>query len=145
MFSLSHFGQSEHRALYRLDSDCNRGVKPVEYHLLPWRKHSFSHLSRADAEIRIGDDHLCPFQLSLLSSKCKLDNWDSPIKLVPIRLSYADGASTTETGATYRNGCLRCGESRWIQTSAVDHDDSIRTNGVARSDWHSEGREDDSG
>jgi len=85
-----------------------------EYHQWAWRKHSSIHAGLANAEIRIGErwGQLGPLQLPPLSSKFKFDSWDSANKLVPIQRNYADGASATEIGATFRNGCLTCGKSR---------------------------------
>jgi hypothetical protein len=77
-----------------------------------WRRHSSIRAGLANAEIRTGDSQLGPVQLRLLSSKCKFDSWDSARKRMPIQRSYADGASATEIGTTFRNGSLTCGESR---------------------------------
>jgi hypothetical protein len=83
----------------------------AEYHSWLWRRHS-ARVSLADAETRAGDSQLSPFQFSPLSSKSKFNILDSPRKRVPLRLSYETGASVTEIGVTYRNGCSLRGESR---------------------------------
>jgi len=95
-------------------------VELAEYHLWAWRNYSSIQVGVANAEIRTGvaGNRPVPLSLSLLSSKYKFDSWDSRSKLVPIQRSYAAGASATEIGATFRNGCSTSGKSRWIQTSA---------------------------
>src|SRR5713226_9512554 len=84
----------------------------AEYHLWAWRNHSSIQVGLADAEIRTGDGQVSPLQLSLLSLKCKFDSWASACKRMPIQRSYAHGASATEIGTMFPNGCLTCGESR---------------------------------
>ena len=91
----------------------------AEYHLCHGGNQSPCQLCLANAGIRTGDapgNHFNPLALPLLSLKCKFKSWDSPSKLVPIQRNCGDGASATETGATFQNGCSTRGESRWIQT-----------------------------
>ena len=82
-----------------------RGVKLMEYHSLPWRKHSFSQLSPADVEIRTGGGQFSPFQLSLLSLKCKFDNCDSRCKIC---------ASSTELRSWCEHNRNRCYIPEWL-------------------------------
>jgi len=67
-----------------------------------------------------------PFLLSLLSLKGKFGDWDSREKLAPVHESFVAGVSATETAATYRNGCLRSGESLWSPTSVARRDPPIK-------------------
>jgi hypothetical protein len=70
-------------------------------------------------EIPTGEGRFRPLQLLLPSSKRKSDTWDSRSKHVPVQWRYGIGASGIRTGATYRNGCLRSGESLWSHTSVA--------------------------
>ena len=100
------------------EADCNRAESRwAEYHLCAWRNHWSIQVGLASEEIPTGDGQVGPLQPPLLSSKYKFDSWDSRSKLVPFQPSCAAGASATEIGATFRSGCLTCGESQWIQTS----------------------------
>ncbi len=73
---------------------------------MPWRNHSAIEVGLANAEIRTRESRARTLPLPPQSLKCKFDSWDSPSKLVPIQRNCADGASATETGATFRNGCF---------------------------------------
>jgi len=77
-------------------------------------------------EIPTGESRFRPLQLLLPSSTRKSDTWDSRSKHVPVQWRYGIGASGIRTGATYRNGCLRSGESRWIPTSVARRDPPIK-------------------
>ena len=67
-----------------------------------------------------------PFPLSLLSLKGKFGDWDSREKLAPVHETFVAGVSATETGATYRSGCLRSGKLTWTHTSVARRDPPIK-------------------
>jgi RNA recognition motif. (a.k.a. RRM, RBD, or RNP domain) len=87
-------------------------------------------------EIPTGEGRFRPLQLLLPSSKRKSDTWDSRSKHVPVQWRYGIGASGIRTGATYRNGCLRSGESLWSHTSVARRDPPIKPALLAL-DWPS--------
>jgi len=103
----------------------NCGIKPGGVSSVAWSNHSSSQ-SGVAVEIPTGEGRFRPLQLLLPSSKRKSDTWDSRSKHVPVQWRYGIGASGIRTGATYRNGCLRSGESLWNPTSVEQRDPPVK-------------------
>src|SRR5437016_12054453 len=93
----------------------------AEYHL--WHDQTIHPAGQAPPwKSQLGKAASARSRLLLQSSKRKSDAWDSRSKHVPVQWRYGIGASGIRTGATYRNGCLRSGESLWNPTSVAQRD-----------------------
>jgi hypothetical protein len=103
------------------------GAKPSGVSSVAWRNHWFC-LPGADEEIRIGESRPSPFVQLQRSLKCKFDAWGLPRRRVLVPLPYRTGACATKIAATYRNGCLRNGQSRLTITGLALRDKHIWSN-----------------
>ncbi len=54
----------------------------------------------ADVAIQTGESLFNPFLLSLLSSNCRLNGWDSRSRPIPLQSGYEPGVKTTRIGST---------------------------------------------
>src|SRR5215475_6919373 len=70
--------------------------------------------------IQIGESPWSLLSLPPLSSNCRLDDWDSPSKVIPLPSNCEHGVSAIRIGVTYLNGCLMSGESPLIRTPEDD-------------------------
>src|SRR5437870_12719201 len=110
--------QNRHRVCFEsVTAESSR----AEYHL--WHDQTIHPAGQASPwKSQLGKAASARSRLLLPSSKRKSDTWDSRSKHVPVQWRYGIGASGIRTGATYRNGCLRSGESLWNPTSVAQRD-----------------------
>jgi DNA-binding transcriptional MocR family regulator len=79
-------------------------------------RHALSGLEREGlVERRHGAGSL--FLLSLLSSNCRLNSWDSRSRPIPLQPGYEPGVKTTRIGTTSQNGCSKSGKSPLMGSS----------------------------